>query len=139
LENKINILLKNELPELQKVSENLESFFRKCNVPENSAYTAHLTVEEMVSNVIKYAYRDSGEHEISITASLVEGRLSISIEDDGIEFNPLSTPQKNTDIPLHERAVGGLGIHIVKNMVDSISYCRRVGKNRLQITLACSA
>ncbi len=123
------------MPELQRVSGELELFLRKNNVPENSAHAARLAVEEMVSNIIKYAFSDSEEHEISVEASLEEGRLSISVEDDGIEFNPLLSPEKNTDVPVNEREVGGLGIHLVKNMVAEMSYCRRDGKNMLQITV----
>ncbi len=139
MQNKLNISLRNHLPELQRVSGELQSFLRKNNVPEDPAYAACLALEEMASNIIKYAFRDSGEHEISVEASMEEGRLSISIEDDGIEFNPLTAPEKNTDVPPHDRSVGGLGIHLVKNMADGMSYCRRNGRNRLQITLGCSA
>lgn len=133
--NKLSIILKNESAELQKVSREAEVFLGKNGVPEEGVFTVLIVLEEMLSNVIKYAFKDSASHEISLEISFEREKLEISIEDDGSEFNPLSVPEKKTDIPLHEREIGGLGIHLVKNMVQNMSYCRKNGKNHLEMTV----
>jgi anti-sigma regulatory factor (Ser/Thr protein kinase) len=57
----------------------------------------------------------------------------VAIEDDGIPFNPLEKETPDTDLPLEERKIGGLGIHLVRNLMDKVSYQRRVDKNRLTL------
>ncbi len=56
-------------------------------------------------------------------------RLIVTITDDGVPFNPLSAEAPRLDAPLEEREIGGLGIHLVRNMIDDVTYNRRIGKN----------
>ena len=129
--SKINFILRDELDELERVSGDLDSFLERNGVPGDTVFHVHFVIEEMVSNVIKYAFSDSATHEISLEISAGDEGLDIIIEDDGIEFDPLSVPEKKTDLPLHEREIGGLGIHLVRKMVKDMSYVRRGGRNRL--------
>ena len=132
---KVNLIFKNDLAELQKVSEGLEGFLDNEGVSGEDVFTVHLILEEMLSNVIKYAFKDSDRHDITLEVCVEEKKLKIIIEDEGIEFNPLSVPKKKTDAPIHEREIGGLGIHLVKNMVQHMSYCRENGKNHLELVI----
>jgi len=80
------------------------------------------------------AYRDNREHNIEVRmAALVGKRLTVTITDDGVPFNPLSVEAPDTDLSLEDREVGGLGIHLVRNLVDDVSYHRRIGKNVLTL------
>ena len=56
-------------------------------------------------------------------------RLTVTITDDGVPFNPLSVERPDTDLSLEDREFGGMGIHLVRNLVDDVSYQRRIGKN----------
>jgi serine/threonine-protein kinase RsbW len=130
-----NIIFRNDLAELQKACDGVEGFLRTNAVPDDAVFTVHLILEEMLSNVIKYAFKDTASHDISLEISAEKEKLKIIIEDDGTGFNPISAPEKKTDAPLHEREIGGLGIHLVKNMVQDMSYCRKNGKNHLEMTV----
>jgi len=131
----LNIIFKNDLEELHRVSNGVEVFLEKKGIPDDTVFTVHLALEEMLSNVIKYAFKDFACHDISLGISIEKKKLKITIEDGGVEFNPLSVPEKKTDAPIHEREVGGLGIHLVKSMVQDMSYCRKNGKNHLEMVI----
>ncbi len=86
-----------------------------------------------MNNVITYAYRDEDDHEISARVELVADRLTVTIADDGVPFNPLSAKTPDTESSLEDREFGGLGIHLVRSLVDDVSYHRRIDKNVLTL------
>ncbi len=117
----------------------------KCFQPEVEAFgerhgfsmkmTFHLTLilDELISNIINYGYTDFDVHPIDVTISLDGDVITISIEDDSEPFNILEAPEPELDVPLdeRERPIGGMGVHLVKNMVGTIDYKRENGKNIL--------
>jgi anti-sigma regulatory factor (Ser/Thr protein kinase) len=125
---------------------NKENCF-KCFQPKVEAFgTAHglhpkiifhltLVLDELVTNIISYGYADFDEHPIDVTIVLEGDILTIRVEDDSEPFNILEAPEPELDVPLDERAkpVGGLGIHLIKNMVHRIHYQRENGKNVLTL------
>ncbi len=92
----------------------------------------HLTLilDELITNIINYGYADFDEHPINVGLSLNGDTLTIRIEDDSEPFNILEAPEPELDVPLEdrERPIGGMGIHLVKNMVKNIDYKREDGK-----------
>ena len=76
-----------------------------------------------------YAYSDEDEHNIEIKVELSGDRLTVSITDDGIPFNPFGVETPDTKLSLEERKTGGLGIHLVRKVMDKVSYQRRIDKN----------
>ncbi|OIQ50367.1 Phosphoserine phosphatase RsbU [Pseudodesulfovibrio hydrargyri] len=97
----------------------------------------HLTLvlDELITNIISYGYADFDEHPIDVTIALHGDELTICVEDDSEPFNILEAPEPELGLPLDQRArpVGGLGIHLVKNMVHGIHYKRENGKNILTL------
>ena len=93
-------------------------------------------MEEIVTNIVKYAHGDDRPHEIAVSISLVAGQAVLCIEDDGRPFNPLAAPPPDTEGPIQQRPVGGLGIHLVREMSESIGYRRIEGKNRLEVQIS---
>ena len=87
-------------------------------------------LDELLSNIISYAFDDDADHEIDIRVELAGPRLSITIADDGTPFDPFALPDPDTTLPLDERSVGGLGIHLVRKVMDEASY-ERVGPNNV--------
>jgi anti-sigma regulatory factor (Ser/Thr protein kinase) len=85
--------------------------------------------------VIKYGR--AGDSDGAINVSLVRegGRLTIEVSDDGIAFNPLEATPPNLDLPIMERPVGGLGIHIVKALTETAAYRREHERNHLTMTM----
>ena len=133
--NSFKTIVKNHLSGLQKASGEVELFLDNAGISGEVVFTVHLVIEEMLSNVIKYAFKDTASHDISLEIAVEKNKLNIIIEDEGIEFNPLSITVERTDLPINEREVGGLGIHLVKNMVEDMSYCRKNGRNILKMTI----
>lgn len=96
-----------------------------------------VAVDEVFSNIARYAYRtasgsepDAGNATVRIT---VEDDVTIEFEDSGAPYNPLAKDDPDVTIPADEREIGGLGIFIVKNIMDTVEYRREGGKNILTI------
>ena len=92
-----------------------------------------LACEEIIVNIINYAYPDkTGFMDIVCKDNPARKGLRIEIEDQGIPFNPLmSAPEDTTSLPLEDRAVGGLGIHLVRKVMDELDYRRDNDRNIL--------
>jgi len=94
---------------------------------------ANLAVEELVTNCIKYGYDDRGEHFIDVEMQISDGRLVLHFSDDGRAFNPLEAPEPDFSLPIEDRPIGGLGLHLLRSMADSVTYERRDGLNRVTL------
>jgi len=127
----IRIVLRNDLSEIAKLHGELENFGEKCSLSSKTLFELNLILEEVLANVISYAYGDNQRHEIVVRADLTDGELVIEVEDDGRPFNPLQIPPPDLDRPLEQRSVGGLGLHLVRELTSSIEYTRREEKNHL--------
>jgi anti-sigma regulatory factor (Ser/Thr protein kinase) len=88
----------------------------------------------MLNNIISYAYRDDDDHHIDIKAELSGEQLTISIMDDGIPFNPFGVETPDTGLSLEDRKIGGVGVHLVRNFMDKVSYQRRIDNNVITLT-----
>jgi sigma-B regulation protein RsbU (phosphoserine phosphatase) len=127
------IAIKNHLPEIATVNEKFEEFAEEFGVPLPIVMKFSLMFDDLLNNVISYAYKDDRDHEIEVRMELAGGRLIVTIADDGVPFNPLSVMAPRTDLALEDREVGGLGIHLVRNLVDEVSYQRRIDRNVLTL------
>jgi len=96
--------------------------------------TINMALDEVLSNVIQYGFpNDSAEHRIEVEGEVRDEWVVLTIKDDGIPFNPLTVEPPDLSQPLHERDLGGLGIHLVKSMFDDMCYHRTVRHNVLTI------
>jgi len=127
----IRIILRNSLSEIEKLHRELESFGQACGLSSKTVSELNLILEEVVANIISYAYKDANCHEIVVQGTLKDRELILDVEDDGGPFNPLQSPPPDLDSPLERRKVGGLGLHLVREFTDSIEYDRKEEKNRL--------
>ena len=125
--------LRYDFAELERLHQEITSFLRAQSQSPKIINTVNLILEEMVTNVIKYARPAGAEQHILVTLDLTIGELTVTLVDNGPEFNPLDRPEVDTTVPIEERSIGGLGIHLVKKMVDHISYRRLDGKNQLTL------
>jgi anti-sigma regulatory factor (Ser/Thr protein kinase) len=98
-----------------------------------------LVLEEIITNVISYGYDDGLEHQISVRLSLKDPNMKVEVEDDGRSFNPLEAPPPDMGKPLTEMQVGGLGIHLVREMMDELEYRRENHKNLLLLKMKIRA
>jgi serine/threonine-protein kinase RsbW len=131
----ISIALKNNRYELVRLAEAVERFGAEQHLPNDTLTNINLVLDEVVSNVIKYGR--AGDSDGAINVSLVRegGRLTIEVSDDGIAFNPLDATPPNLDLPILDRPVGGLGIHIVKALTETAAYRRENERNHLTMTM----
>lgn len=127
----ISIELKNNFSEIERLIQIVTEFGEVNNLPSNVLFAVSLALDEILTNVISYGYKDDNEHLIIIRFSLEDEELIAEVEDDGQPFNPLGAPEPNTDKPLQERQIGGLGIHLVRNLMDKLEYRRQENRNIL--------
>ena len=126
--------LRNDFSELSALADATTNFLEEHQAGLEAVFAANLAIEELVTNIIKYGYDDEAAHEISVYIAKNADTILIRICDDGHEFNPFDQPEPDTTLPAEEREIGGLGIHFVRNMLDSFDYRREDGWNIVTIT-----
>ncbi len=125
----LEIILKNDLTEIDRLNQDFMVFAKKYDLPKAICRKMRLVFDELLNNVISYAYHDQREHLIGVKIGLHDDRLMITIEDDGGPFNPFSLAAPDTELSIEERRIGGLGIHLVRNLMDKVGYQRRIDRN----------
>ncbi|CAA6804741.1 MAG: Serine phosphatase RsbU, regulator of sigma subunit [uncultured Aureispira sp.] len=124
------IVIKNTIKEVQRAISAFETFASQYTIPNTIMVKVNVVLDELLSNIVKYSFPDGQEYEIDITIELfTTGKLIIQLTDAGIPFNPFETPEPDISIPLEDREVGGLGILLVKKLMDGYSYKRQVNLN----------
>ena len=127
------LMLRNDVHEVSKLSSFQKSFYEKMNLEITLAHQLRLAVEEAVVNVIEYAYPHGTEGSVDITMMSDGHRLKVVIDDSGMAFDPTAEKKVDTTLSAEERQVGGLGIHLVRELMDSINYERVKGHNILTL------
>jgi len=127
------IRITNQLSEIVRVIELLDTFCRQHALSGRVRHDMSLALEEIISNIVHYSYRDNASHGISISLRLAAGEARAEIVDDGIAFDPLMHHAPKPSGSLDERMPGGLGLHFVKALMDNISYFRADSKNHLTL------
>ena len=127
------IIIKNKDEEISKAVESVRKYLKHKDFSEDCECSLAVAFDEMLSNIIHHGYNDDSEHSIKITLSSKGKDFIGTIEDDAVAFNPLLHPDADTSLPLSERKIGGLGIHLVRNMMDKMEYKRVQNKNVLTL------
>ena len=130
--DRLDIVLVNQIAEIDRLSGLLDRFVADHDVSSDAAYCVCLSLDEIVSNVIRHGY-DHDRHEILVHLALDDGQMTVVVEDEGRAFNPLEVPTPDFDRTIEERGIGGLGIHIVRHMVDHLDYRREGNRNILTL------
>ena len=128
-----HLVVRNNLSEIATATEALEAFSRASEVPDGVIWRIQLALEELLRNIISHAYPDRGEHQVEIAFARDDTHVTTTISDDGIPFNPLNAPPPDLDAALEERSIGGLGIHLARNVVDDFAYAWNGGRNVVTI------
>jgi anti-sigma regulatory factor (Ser/Thr protein kinase) len=132
----LSFTLTNKRSEIARMFTLLEGFCQTNRISEDDMFNVRLVMDEAVINVMVHGYDDSDEHAIHVALSLDAGNLAIHIDDDGVEYNPLDAPAPRFDLPIEQRRIGGLGVHIMKTLAKSVDYRREAGRNKLDIQMA---
>ena len=125
--------LKRTLSELETLCEHLINFGQITGLSKDCITEMNICLDEAFTNIVSYGFTDDMEHLIKFTIDRDNDVLILRVEDDGIPFNPLAQKDKDPEIAtdLLNIKVGGLGIHIIKKLMDDICYRRNQGKNKL--------
>lgn len=131
----VSVALVNQRSEIGRLSGIIERFGDQHALAAGDVANINLVLDEIVINIIRHAYEDDSEHRIAVHLALERGILTIRVEDDGRRFDPLGAPTPNLNLPIAERPLGGLGIHIVRAIATGIAYRREADRNILTIEM----
>jgi serine/threonine-protein kinase RsbW len=123
------------LADLPRVIEAVDDFCDTIAASPQDAHSLHLAIEEAVSNVLQHGYGGMPRPLSLLLEAIASDRVRATVTDRAPPFNPLSRPEVDTSLPLEKRAIGGLGVHLVKKLMDTTHYERRDGQNILTMEL----
>ena len=125
--------LKNDIAEIPQLSAFIDTFAEEAGIDFSLVMSLQLALEEAVVNVMEYAYPKGTVGKVLVTASAEGDDLEFVISDSGKAFDPTAKAEVNVDLGVEDRPIGGLGIHLVRNIMDSVAYERKDGKNILTL------
>jgi sigma-B regulation protein RsbU (phosphoserine phosphatase) len=132
------LTLGNDTVEVTALSSFVKDFLSQVRMERRVAAGIRFAVEETVVNVMNYAY-PPGEHgEVTVYADSNYKEVRFTIVDNGFPFDPTAVLEADTTLDAQNRPIGGLGIHLTRKMVDSVSYSRKHGFNVLTLTKSIS-
>lgn len=127
-----DLAIGSDINEIPAVSEKLEGALEASGFSPEAVLDTQLAVEEAITNVIVHGYKRPGG-EILITCRASPRAVEIQISDSAPQFDPLSIPEPDIDADVNERQIGGLGIYLLKQVMDHIAYRYENGKNILTL------
>lgn len=132
----LKLSVANQPSALQRLATETDGFVASHALSAKDAFHVGMCLEEVVSNVINHGYDDDQPHSIDICLDLVGGRLDIMVSDDGKPFDPLNdAPPPDLAADIEDRRLGGLGVHLIKTLMEEVRYQRLEGRNVLTMTL----
>lgn len=134
------ISIENRIAEMGRLMEAAQGFLAERGLGDDAVFSVQLALDEMVTNLIRYGYEDATVlHAIDISIRLEQDQAVVLIEDDARPFDPTSAPTPDTSGPLSQRPIGGLGIHLVRHVVEDMRYQRVGERNRLELRISTRA
>lgn len=128
------LMLSNDLSELPRFSAFVKGICAKLGLDNKQAGKLRLALEEVVVNVMNYAYPEGGHGNVCVQADSNLKEVRFMVIDSGVPFDPTSVLEADTTLDAENRPIGGLGVHLARKLTDSISYSRRDGQNVLTLT-----
>ena len=127
------LTLSNDVQEVPQLSAFVDEVCEACGVEMMTTMQMNLAIEEAVVNVMSYAYPEGTKGYVDISAHSDGSDLTFVISDSGKPFDPTTKGDVDTTLPAEERSIGGLGIHLVKQLMDNIQYEYKDGHNVLTL------
>ena len=134
-----HLVLRNEISEIGRMATFLEELGEELQLAPEVQFNLHLALEEAVSNVIMYAFPEGEQHEFLLTVRQIDNRLIFKIIDEGKPFDPTRQPDADVTLSLEERPIGGLGIYLIRRIMQAVEYCRVENKNVLTLVKVLDA
>jgi serine/threonine-protein kinase RsbW len=132
-----HLALDPDLTEIPRLLDWVETCCGAAGVKGDIASKLALALDEAVANVINHAFADSPPpHHLAMTLTIDADRVAAEIVDNGGAFDPTGISEPDCTLPLASRDAGGLGIHLIRKMMDRVDYRRAAGENRLRLEKA---
>ncbi|MBE6301623.1 MAG: ATP-binding protein [Parabacteroides distasonis] len=128
------LILQNNVSEINKLVLFLEELGEEFGLPADLVFNLNLVLEEAVSNVILYAYPEGEEHEVLLSAKKIADKLIFVLTDSGKEFDPTKMEEVDVTLSAEERPIGGLGIFLIRQIMNTVEYQRIDGQNVLTLS-----
>ena len=125
--------LQNEVAEISKLAIFIEELGEEFGLSPELVFNLNLVLEEAVSNVILYAYPKEEHQTISLIARKKDNQLIFVLTDSGKEFDPTQAPDADITLSAEDRPIGGLGIFLIRQIMNTVEYQRIEGKNVLTL------
>jgi serine/threonine-protein kinase RsbW len=129
----VELRLANDLAGLAEVAERVERFGAEQRLPASVVNALNVVLDEAVSNAVNHGYAAGVRGEIAVRLRRRPDTVLVEVEDDGKPFDPLQAPPPDLTLPLEQRPIGGLGIHLIRNLMDEVAYARVDGRNVLKM------
>ena len=123
------LVVKNHIGEVGRVNEALREFWVGHGLPRNFEVPVTLCLEEVLSNVIRHGCEPGREYDIQVSYRVAGSGIEVDVIDSARPFDPLTLPPPNLDLPLERRKAGGLGVFMVRQMMDNVRYEYCGGRN----------
>ena len=127
------LVLRNEIEEISKLALFIEELGDELGLSPELVFNLNLVLEEAVSNVILYAYPKEEHEIITLTSKMTGNQLIFILTDAGKEFDPTQIPDADITLSAEERSIGGLGIFLIRQIMNTVEYQRIDGKNVLTL------
>lgn len=127
------LILRNEIEEISKLPLFIEELGDELGLSPELIFNINLVLEEAISNVVLYAYPKEEHEIITLTAKKIENQLIFILTDSGKEFDPTQIPDADITLSAEERSIGGLGIFLIRQIMNRVEYQRIDGKNVLTL------
>jgi anti-sigma regulatory factor (Ser/Thr protein kinase) len=127
--NQLSVTVANRRTEIERLGRLVDAFGEAHGLSGDVMFSVNLALDELITNVIRHGYDDKAEHRIAIRLTLDHEALLVEVEDDGRAFNPVEAPAADVGAPLDQRPIGGLGIHLVRALMDDLEYRRDGDRN----------
>jgi len=131
--SKYSFELESDVSELKTLRQQLNDYGNATGLSGACLFDVNVCLDEIFTNIVSYGFTDDSAHLITFTIKTVGDELIIDVEDDGLPFNPLEAKDPMIPEDLVHLKIGGLGIHLVKKLMDEVCYKRKQGKNSLTL------
>jgi serine/threonine-protein kinase RsbW len=128
-----SIILANELSEISRLNGFIEDIGNEFSLAPDMIFNLTLVLEEAVVNVINYAYPKEDHESIYLSAKMQDGSIIFVLSDSGKEFDPTMAPEADVTLSAEDRQIGGLGIFLIRQIMNEVKYERIDGKNVLTL------
>ncbi len=132
------VVIRNNVADLAALTTAMERMGAEHGIPEKSLFQLQVALDEMVSNVIKYAWPETATHDIEIRITVRDNGIEVEIIDDGRMFDPRDAPRRAKPLPGQRPQAGGVGVQMTKQLVNRISYARIGNRNHTTLTKLCA-